>query len=151
MTEPPHTDPRPADPRPADPRPADPRPADPRRAVEYRIPARTLRPGDVVNTAPGGEDDWQEVRAVYTQGLLAAATEQIAELIATIGDRYVLVEMSDIAPVDANVYFTDDGAFVYGEEGSADPTVTETVGDGAGERTYLYTVHELVTVRAASA
>ena len=83
--------------------------------------------------------------------MLAAATEQIAELIATIGDRYVLVEMSDIAPVDANVYFTDDGAFVYGEEGSADPTVTETVGDGAGERTYLYTVHELVTVRAASA
>jgi hypothetical protein len=122
---------------------------DPRSAVEYRIPARTLRAGDVVNTAPGGEDDWQEVRAVYTQGSLAAATEQIAELIATIGDRYVLVEMSDIAPVDANVYFTETGAYVYGEEG-ADPTVTEAVGDGAGERTYLYTVHELVTVRAAT-
>jgi hypothetical protein len=122
--------------------------SDPRSAVEYRIPARTLRAGDVVNTAPGHEDDWQEVRAVYTQGSLAAATEQIAELLATIGDRYVLVEMSDIAPVDANVYFTEHGAYIYGEEG-ADPTVTEAVGDGTGERTYLYTVHELVTVRAA--
>ena len=124
-------------------------PSDPRTAVEYRIPARTLRPGDLVNTAPGGEDDWQQVRAAYTQGSLAAASEQIAELIATIGDRYVLVEMSDISPVDANVYFTAEGAYVFGEEGSADATVHEVIGDGAGERTYLYTVHELVTVRSA--
>ena len=125
-------------------------PTDPRTAVEYRVPARSLRAGDLVNTAPGGEDDWQQVRAVYTQGSLAAASEQVAELIATIGDRYVLVEMSDIAPVDSNVYFSDDGAFVFGEEGSADVPVVEAVGDGAGERTYLYTVHELVTVRAAA-
>ena len=125
-------------------------PTDPRAALEYRVPARSLRAGDLVNTAPGGEDDWQEVRAVYTQGSLAAATEQIAELIATIGDRYVLVEMSDISPVDSNIYFTDDGAYVFGEEGTTDLPVVEAVGDGVGERTYLYTVHELVTIRAAA-
>ena len=125
-------------------------PRDPRTALEYRVPARTLRAGDLVNTAPGGEDDWQEVRAVYTQGSLASATEQVAELIASIGDRYVLVEMSDISPVDSNVYFAEDAAYVFGEEGSTDMPVIEAVGDGAGERTYLYTIHELVTIRAAA-
>ena len=43
---------------------------DPRTAVEFRVPAVELRPGDLVNTTPG-EDDWQEV----VGGLPAAATD----------------------------------------------------------------------------
>ena len=45
--------------------------ADPRAAVEYRIPATSLRKGDLINTDPN-EQDWQEVVGVYTSaGLLA--------------------------------------------------------------------------------
>jgi hypothetical protein len=32
---------------------------DSRAAVVYRIPAVDLRAGDLVNTSPGGEEDWQ--------------------------------------------------------------------------------------------
>jgi len=39
--------------------------ADPRAVAEYRIPAPTLLAGDLVNTAPGSEDDWQQVLSVH--------------------------------------------------------------------------------------
>jgi hypothetical protein len=68
-------------------------PADVRAVTEYRIPAPTLLPGDLVNTAPGGEDDWQQVlsHTAETPGDDADA----AALIAEIGDRYVLVRLTD--------------------------------------------------------
>ena len=40
--------------------------ADPRAVTEYRIAATSLKAGDLVNTSPGGEDDWQQVLSVHT-------------------------------------------------------------------------------------
>ena len=122
-------------------------PADPRATTEYRVPAISLRAGDLVNTAPGGEDDWQRVTGVWTQDTGASAEAAIAHLLADIGDRYVVVQMSDIPPVDSNVYFDDDTAMAYGGEDDDDRPVTEVAGEPGGVRTYLYTVHELVTIR----
>ncbi|MEP6853122.1 MAG: hypothetical protein ABJA87_10765 [bacterium] len=121
---------------------------DPRAVSTYRIPARTLRAGDLVNTG-GSEDDWQQVLAVWTPDSPPADEPAIAGLVTGIGDRYVLVEMTDIAPVDSNVYFADGTAYVYGADGEPDAPVEETVDDGSARRNYLYTLHELVTVRAA--
>jgi len=38
---------------------------DQRAITEYRVAAADLKVGDLVNTSPGGDDDWQEVLAVY--------------------------------------------------------------------------------------
>ena len=125
--------------------------SDPRASLEYRVPARTLVPGDLVNTGGLVEQDWQQVRNVYTAASADTATAQVQHLIGTIGDRYVLVELTDIAPVDSNVYFADDGvAFVFGQDGEQDVAVSDAVGDPDATRNYLYTMHELVTVRPAS-
>ena len=126
--------------------------ADPRAAVEYRVPARTLVPGDLVNTGGLTEQDWQQVRNVYTAATMDTAPPEIAALTAAIGDRYVFVELTDIAPVDSNVYFAQDGAaFVFSTDGSEDVAVLDAVGDADATRNYLYTMHELVTIRPASA
>ena len=81
--------------------------ADPRAAAEYRIPAAELRPGDLVNTSPG-EDDWQEVLRVH-RNAGTARDEATKTLVQSLGGRYVVVELTDLAPVDAGIYFTDDG------------------------------------------
>ena len=119
-------------------------PRDERAVVEYRIPAAELRTGDVVNTSPGGPDDWQQVRAVHDARSQDAT---IASLMGQIGDRYVLVELSDIAAVDSNVYLTGEGAMLFGAEGDDDTPVLEAVSGADETRVYLYTVHELVTLR----
>jgi hypothetical protein len=119
---------------------------DPRAVVEYRIAAADLKVGDIVNTSPGGPDDWQRVLAVHTQ--VASGKPEVAGLMEQIGDRYVMVELSDVSAVDNNVYLDDEGtAMVFGSDDEADTAVLEAVGDAADTRTYLYTVHELVTVR----
>lgn len=123
---------------------------DPRAAVEYRVPARTLVPGDLVNTGGTVEQDWQQVRNVYTAVTADAATAEIQRLIGEIGDRYVLVELTDIAPVDSNIYFSGDTAYVFGADGGEDVAVLDVVSDHDAGRHYLYTTHELVTVRPAS-
>lgn len=122
---------------------------DPRAAVEYRLPAVDLRKGDLVNTTPG-EDDWQEVVGVYRQAEDAKSTE-IRTLVSTLGGRYVVVQLTDLAPVDGGVYFDNDGAaMIYGDDESEDQAVAEIVSSTDGVRTYLYTKYELVTVRATS-
>jgi hypothetical protein len=122
---------------------------DPRAAVEYRLPAVDLRKGDLVNTTPG-EDDWQEVVGVYRQAEDAKSTE-IRTLVSTLGGRYVVVQLTDLAPVDGGVYFDNDGAaMIYGDNESEDQAVAEIVSSTDGVRTYLYTKYELVTVRATS-
>lgn len=123
---------------------------DPRAVTIYRIPARTLRPGDLVNTAGRDDQDWQQVRAVYTQDSAPAETADIAELVATIGDRYVVVEMSDVSPVDSGLYFADGVALLAGDDPESDVPLVDAVTDADAGRTYLYTVHELVVVRAAT-
>ena len=124
--------------------------SDPRAVSVYRVPARTLRPGDLVNTAGRDDQDWQQVRAVYTQDTAPGATAEIQDLVSTIGDRYVLVEMSDVTPVDSGIYFADGTAFIAADEDPADDArVTDTVSEADAGRNYLYTVHELVTIRAA--
>ncbi|HEV7204819.1 MAG TPA: hypothetical protein VGN18_09425 [Jatrophihabitans sp.] len=122
---------------------------DPRAAVEYRLPAVDLRKGDLVNTTPG-EDDWQEVVGVYRQADDAKSTE-IRTLVSTLGGRYVVVQLTDLAPVDGGVYFDGEGAAtVYGDDESEDQAVADIVSSTDGVRTYLYTKYELVTVRATS-
>jgi hypothetical protein len=121
---------------------------DPRTAVEFRVPAIDLRPGDLVNTTPG-EDDWQEVVGVY-QAPDDAKSTQIRSLVSSLGGRYVVVQLTDLAPVDGGVYFDGDTAMIYSDEDSDDQPVTEIVSGEDGIRTYLYTKFELVSVRAPS-
>ena len=117
---------------------------DERAVVEYRIPAAELREGDVVNTSPGGPDDWQLVLAVHGK---ASADTSVAQLMSEIGDRYVMVELSDVAAVDSNVYLTGSEAMLFGTDDDDDIPVQEAVGTADDKRIYLYTVHELVTLR----
>jgi len=124
-----------------------PQPADPRAVTEYRIAARDLRPGDLVNTSPGAEDDWQEVLAVHLPGSGALADTDMARLVEQIGDRYVVVELTDLAPVDSNLYFSNGLAMLYAADDGPDQAVDDAISEPGGVRTYLYTVHELVTVR----
>ena len=121
--------------------------ADPRAAAEYRIPATELRPGDLVNTSPG-EDDWQEVLRVH-RNAGTARDEAMKALVQSLGGRYVVVELTDLAPVDAGIYFTEDGALVASDDG--DHPVEEVVSAEDGVRMYLYTRYELVTIRAKGA
>jgi hypothetical protein len=119
---------------------------DPRAAVEFRVPAVDLKPGDLVNTSPG-EDDWQEVVGVFpTAG--NAKSDEIRNLAKALGGRYVIVQMTDLAPDDGGVFFDSDGnAMIYGEDAEDDQLVTEVASSEDGIRTYLYTKFELVSVR----
>jgi hypothetical protein len=121
---------------------------DTRAAVEYRIPAAQLRAGDLVNTSPG-EDDWQQVLGVYTKAG-QAKSDEVRKLVESLGGRYVAVQLTDIAPVDSGVYFSDDLAMMYAVDDGADQDVTDVISQEDGIRTYLYTKFELVTVRATS-
>jgi hypothetical protein len=124
-------------------------PADPRAVVEYRVPAIDLTIGDLVNTTPG-EDDWQQVVGVYQTGSVAdSASAEVRELAATLDGRYVIVELTDLAPVDGGVYFSADTAMIYATDDGADQEVSEVISGEDGVRTYLYTKFELVSVRAA--
>ena len=122
---------------------------DPRAVVEFRVPATALRAGDVVNTSPGGDDDWQEVLGVYLNESDAPGDKSdLRHLVAGLGGRYVVVQLTDIAPVDSNVYFSGGTAMAYAtEDDGADHPVTDVVSTSDGVRTYLYTKFELVTVR----
>ena len=122
--------------------------SDPRAVVEYRVPAADLRPGDLVNTNPG-DQDWQRVLGVYSSA--AGATDgEVRSLVESLDGRYVVVQLTDVAPVDSGVYFDDGVAMVYGSEDVADHSVSEVVSNEDGVRTYLYTMFELVTIRAAA-
>jgi hypothetical protein len=121
---------------------------DPRAAVEYRVPAVDLRLGDLVNTSPG-EDDWQEVVGVFREPGDAKSNE-VRNLVKSVAGRYVVVQLTDLAPVDGGVYFNADGvAMIYGEDESEDHAVTDIASTEDGIRTYLYTRFELVTVRSS--
>jgi hypothetical protein len=120
---------------------------DPRAVTEYRVPATSLRTGDVVNTSPGAEDDWQQVLSVHTMEAPGNDTDA-ARLVGEIGDRYVVVRMTDVAPVDSPVYFSDGAALAFGADGTEDVPVGEVVSDPDSVRTFLYTRFELVTLRA---
>jgi hypothetical protein len=123
--------------------------SDPRAAVEYRVPAIDLRLGDLVNTSPG-EDDWQEVVGVFRKPG-DAKSDEIRNLVQAVSGRYVVVQLTDLAPVDGGVYFNADGAaMIYGEDETDDEAVTDIASTEDGIRTYLYTRFELVSVRSAA-
>jgi len=122
-------------------------PSDPRAVTEYRVPATSLRSGDLVNTSPGGDDDWQQVISVHTTENPGADDDAVT-LIRELGDRYVMVRLTDVAPVDSPVYFSAGAALAYGAEGGDDNPVSEIVSEPGSERTFLYTRYELVTVRS---
>jgi hypothetical protein len=121
---------------------------DPRAALEYRVPAAELRAGDLVNTTPG-EDDWQQVVGVFREEN-DAKSDEIRSLVATLGGRYVVVQLTDLAPVDGGVYFDGDVPMIYGDDEGQDAAVGDIVSGEDGLRTYLYTKFELVSVRAGS-
>ena len=123
--------------------------SDPRAAVEFRVPAVDLKPGDLVNTSPG-EDDWQEVVGVFRDAS-NARSDEIRALAKSLGGRYVVVQMTDLAPVDGGVFFDADGkAMIYGDDVDEDHAVADVASSEDGIRTYLYTKFELVAVRAKS-
>lgn len=124
--------------------------SDPRAAVEFRVPATDLRVGDLVNTSPG-EDDWQQVVGVFQSPGDAKSTE-IRTLVQAVAPRYVVVQLTDLAPVDGGVYFNADGvAMIYGDDEADDEAVTDVASTEDGIRTYLFTRYELVSVRATGA
>ena len=122
-------------------------PVDPRAVVEFRVPAMRLEVGDLVNTSPG-EGDWQQVTAVYRSAAdTTAASAELTELVESLGGRYVVVQLTDLLPVDGGVYFSGGTAMVAGEDEAGDLPVADAVSGEDGERVYLYTKFELVTVR----
>jgi len=123
-------------------------PIDPRAVVEYRLPAAALRAGDLVNLSPG-EDDWQQVLGVYlSEGDVTGSNADLRTLVSAVEGRYVVVELTDLAPVDNNVYFVDGTALIVASDDSDDQPVSEVTSGEYGVRTYLYTKFELVTVRS---
>ena len=123
---------------------------DQRAIVEYRVAAADLRTGDLVNTSPGGDDDWQQVLAVYpSPSTLHDAAPDLRTLVKSLAGRYVVVQLTDIAPVDSNVYFHDGVALAVSAESGDDVPITELTSSEDGVRTYLYTKFELVTVRGS--
>jgi hypothetical protein len=122
-------------------------PSDPRAVVEYRVPASELKVGDLVNTSPG-EGDWQQVVGVYRSPTDDAPSDDLRRLVRSLDGRYVVVRLTDLLPVDGGIYFTDGTAMVAGLEERDDVQVSEAASGEDGERIYLYTRFELVTVRA---
>lgn len=122
-------------------------PSDPRAVLEFRVPAIDLQVGDLVNTAPG-EGDWQQVTGVYRSGADAVPSNDLRTLIDSLGGRYVVVRLTDLLPVDGGIYFSAGSALVAGDDESEDQAVTDAVSAEDGERVYLYTKFELVTVRS---
>ncbi len=122
---------------------------DSRAVAEFRIPAAELKAGDLVNTSPGADDDWQQVLGVYAStGQLAGASTEVRTLVKSLSGRYVVVELTDIAPVDAAVYYDDEGvAMAVAAEDTDDQPIVDVISTEDGVRTYLYTKFELVTVR----
>jgi len=121
---------------------------DPRAVVEYRVPAAELSPGDLINTSPGGDDDWQQVLGVYaTPEQLDDASQDVRALVSALAGRYVVVQLTDIAPVDANVYFSGGTALAVSTDDTDDLAVADLISSEDGVRTYLYTKFELVTIR----
>jgi hypothetical protein len=119
---------------------------DPRAVVEIRVPAVDLRPGDIVDT---GEGDWQAVLGVYPTAAKAPAGP-VRTLAQSLDGRYVVVELTDVTPLDNDVYFANDVAMTYATDGGSDPAVAEVVSGEDGVRTYLYTRYEVVTVRISA-
>jgi hypothetical protein len=124
-------------------------PGDPRAVTEYRIPATELRAGDLINTSPGADEDWQQVLSVHTrESPDGMANSDAATLVEQVGERYVVVRMTDVAPVDSPVYFAAGVALAYGMDGADDSPVVDALSSADSVRTFIYTRYELVTVRA---
>jgi hypothetical protein len=124
-------------------------PSDPRAVVEYRVPAVELQVGDLVNTSPG-EGDWQQVTGVYRSPADPAPSPDLKGLVEALGGRYVVVQLTDLLPVDGGIYFSAGTAMVAGDVEGDDVPVTDAASGEDGERVYLYTKFELVTVRPAA-
>jgi hypothetical protein len=124
--------------------------SDPRAVLEYRVPAAQLRVGDLVNTSPG-EGDWQQVTGVYRSAAdTGGASTDLRALVDSLGGRYVVVQLTDLLPVDGGIYFSAGTAMVAGDVEGEDLPVSDAASGEDGERVYLYTKFELVTVRPSS-
>jgi hypothetical protein len=121
---------------------------DPRAITTFRLPAAQLRVGDLVNLSPG-EDDWQQVLAVYAQVSDVPAEEaELRDFVAQLDGRYVLVEVTDVAPVDDPVYLGEDGTpLTVGSTDGDDQPVADLISTEDGVRRFVYTRFELVTSR----
>jgi hypothetical protein len=120
-------------------------PGDPRARVEYRIAAADLKVGDLVNTVPG-EGDWQQVLGVWRTRSDSTPSDQIRRLVESLDGRYILVQLTDLPPVDGGIYFAAGTAMVAGDSEAEDQSVTDAINTD-GERLYLFTKYELVSVR----
>ena len=120
---------------------------DPRAVTEFRIPAASLKAGDLVNLSPG-EDDWQQVVGVYlTATAVKGDNSELRDLVTSLEKRYVVVELTDLAPVDEPIYFADGVALTLGEDGDDQP-VSDVLSTEFGVRTFIYTKFELVSSRS---
>jgi hypothetical protein len=79
-----------------------------------------------------------------------ARSNEVRTLVEALAGRYVVVQMTDLAPVDGGVFFDSDGvAMIYGDDAEDDQLVTNVASSADGIRTYLYTKFELVSVRSS--
>jgi hypothetical protein len=122
---------------------------DPRAVVEFRIPAVKLKAGDLVNLSPG-EDDWQQVLAVYLAPTdVKGGNVELRELVTQLDKRYVVVELTDLTPVDEPIYFAEGVALTVGADDADDQPVSEVISTDYGVRTFIYTKFELVASRTS--
>ena len=96
------------------------------------MPAVDLQVGDLVNTAPG-EGDWQQVIGVYRSAADSAPAGELSRLVESLGGRYVVVQLTDLVPVDGGIYFAAGIAMVAGDDEGDDQPVTD-VGQQRGRR-----------------
>ncbi len=124
---------------------------DPRAVAEFRIPAASLKAGDLVNLSPG-EDDWQQVLGAYSsvEDVVDPSQTELIDLVTSLDGRYVVVQLTDILPVDAPIYFVDGAALTVGEDDADDQPVADLISTEDGTRTFVYTKFELVSARSSS-
>jgi hypothetical protein len=88
---------------------------------------------------------------VYRFAADAGPTGDLRQLVESLGGRYVVVQLTDLLPVDGGIYFSDGTAMVADEDEGGDQAVADVVSGEDGQRVYLYTRFELVTIRSAHA
>ena len=96
------------------------------------------------------EDDWQQVLGVDDWKVVPTATGdevRTRDLVTSLEKRYVVVELTDLAPVDEPIYFADGVALTLGEDGDDQP-VSDVLSTEFGVRTFIYTKFELVSSRS---
>ena len=122
-------------------------PSDPRAVAEYRVPAVDLKVGDLVNTSPG-EGDWQQVIGVYRSGRPTRREHRPHEA-RRVARRPLRGGPADRPAPGRRRHLLRRRRRRWSPATTRATTCrsTDAASGEDGERAYLYTKFELVTVR----